>query len=223
MQSLKVLGCAVSLLAATTATAQIYRGHDGSPSDRELKAVASPEANAREQMQKFARCLLVRSPKRTEAYLALPPGSAEADNEARSLSISFNDCLRSGTMKFNPTLLRGAMYEALYIRDFPMEGPTRFASATPGAPAVQPGTGPASPEVAALMQVGECIARAERPGSRALVLSKPGTADEDVAIKTVVPALSSCLPAGQTVRFSPSVLRGSIAEMLYRLSLAEAS
>jgi len=232
MQRARLRAAALALLSLSllpqAAWAQIYRGDAGSPSDRKLLARPYPNGEppagyAREQMQKFARCILVRAPVRTEKYLSMPAGSKAANDEARSLSSRFPDCLVDGGIQFYPVLLRGALYEVLYARDHSDTGPTRFATAGDAKrPRVQPAA-EMSDEAAALMTFGECVVLTDGMGSQRLVLAKPGSAEETVAVRELAPTLASCLPPKQTVRFSLSVLRGGVAEMLYRMSMSEPS
>jgi hypothetical protein len=67
---------------------------------------------------------------------------------------------------------------------------------------------------------GECVARADPVMSLRLVLAKPDSSDETQAFAAMNPIFSSCLVQGQTLTFSKSALRGTIAMNLYRLAKA---
>jgi hypothetical protein len=71
-----------------------------------------------------------------------------------------------------------------------------------------------------LSKYGECVVRVDPAAAQALLLTKPDAADEAVRFKALVPALSTCLPGGQTLKFGKVALRGTIAVNYYRLATA---
>lgn len=70
----------------------------------------------------------------------------------------------------------------------------------------------------ALAKVGECVARADGAGTRGALLTPIDTPAELGALKALAPALSNCLPKGQTIGFDRISLRGSLAVAFYRLA-----
>lgn len=72
----------------------------------------------------------------------------------------------------------------------------------------------------ALAKVGECVARTDGAGTRAALLTPINTAAELAAMKALAPALSNCLPKGQTIGFDRMSLRGTLAVAFYRLASA---
>lgn len=71
-----------------------------------------------------------------------------------------------------------------------------------------------------LSKYGECAVRLNPAGAQALLLTTPDTADEAARFKALFPALSTCLPEGQTLKFGKVTLRGTIAINYYRLAMA---
>jgi hypothetical protein len=69
-------------------------------------------------------------------------------------------------------------------------------------------------------QFGECVSRARAEEVRQLLAAPPETPLESRAITLLSPSLSGCVPKGQDFRFSKTVLRGALAEGMYRLSKA---
>jgi hypothetical protein len=74
-----------------------------------------------------------------------------------------------------------------------------------------------------LSRYGECVVRLDPAAAQTLLLTKPDTADEAVRFKAMIPALSTCLPEGQTLSFGKVALRGTIAVNYYRLAMAARS
>src|SRR4051812_44923749 len=71
-----------------------------------------------------------------------------------------------------------------------------------------------------LSRYGECIARLDAIGSRALLLTRPDTPEESARFAALRPALERCMPAGRTLKFGRVTLRGLIAINFYRLAHA---
>lgn len=173
-------------------------------------------------MNKYAGCLLRTFRKRALAFLRLPPASFEAMLAARKLATGW--CLREGALSFRFQLLRGGLYEALYEQEFKRAGAAALTAAPPidytgGNPA------PLSNETAvaiALVQFADCVVRANPTASRALILSKVTSDEEKAAFASLTPHLGGCLVSGTQLKFSRPMLRGFVAEALYRLSAAAA-
>ena len=75
----------------------------------------------------------------------------------------------------------------------------------------------------AMAKLGECVARTDSAATRAVLVTTIDTMDELSALKSVTPALSKCLPAGQTLKLDRMSLRGSLAVAFYRLASAAQS
>ncbi|HEV7340110.1 MAG TPA: hypothetical protein VGN68_00600 [Sphingopyxis sp.] len=154
-----------------------------------------------------------------ELYLKTAAGSKAAHKRANSLSV--DDCLSTGEMRFNEFLFRGGVYDVLYQKDYRKVGPLDFA-ATPdvdyaavGADALET----PSPSHVALIQVADCTVRKAPEEARNLILSGVASKSEGVAFASIVPSMEGCLSQGSQLKFSKSVLRGVIGEALYRLSV----
>jgi hypothetical protein len=171
-------------------------------------------------MNKYAGCLLRTFRKRALAFLRLPPASYEAMLAARKLATGW--CLREGALSFRFQLLRGGLYEALYEEQFERAGAAGLTAVPPvdysgGNPT------PLSDETAfaiALVQFADCVVRANPTASRALILSKVTSDEEKAAFASLTPHLGGCLVSGTQLKFSRPMLRGFVAEALYRLSAA---
>jgi len=172
---------------------------------------------ARLAMYRYAECVFGRGPKRVEAYLDTFPGSKEAHTAANRLSD--DDCLSSGEMTFNEPLFRGSVYDVLYKSRFKKIGPLNFdnvAAIDYALSTVNDIGGPNA--VVALRKVADCTVRKAPAASRELVLSMVATKGETDAFGQLVPHMSSCVTKDATLKFSKSVFRGVVGEVLYRLS-----
>jgi hypothetical protein len=190
------------------APAQIPSGGALDPADR-----------GRLAMYRYAECVFGRSRKSVEAYINTFPGSKEAHSVANRLAD--DDCLSSGEMSFNEQLFRGSVYDLLYKSRFKKGGPSDFAEVAP----IDYTAGNADEDSGvdtkiALREVADCTVRKSPPTARQLVLSMVATRAETDAFNQMVPHMSACVTKDVTLKFSKSVFRGVVGEVLYRLSVA---
>lgn len=172
---------------------------------------------ARIVLQQFARCVVAKYRTRVDEILNLPLGSADYIpllNKALSSS-----CLRNGNLRMPRPNIRGALFEAAYIADFGSR-PVVFSDGQSTGFAAKNAGAEGWRTAVALEQFGECVSLGHSPGVRELLASYPGSAREAAAIQALRPAMSACVPKGENFSFSPTVLRGSLAEGLYWLSKA---
>ncbi len=190
------------------APAQIPSGGALDPADR-----------GRLAMYRYAECVFGRGKKSVEAYLNTFPGSKEAHLIANRLAD--DDCLSSGEMRFNEPLFRGSVYDLLYKDRFKKTGPSDFVEVAPidytiGKAAEDGG---ADTKIA-LRKVADCTVRKSPTVARQLVLSMIATRAETDAFNQMIPHMSACVTKDVTLKFSKSVFRGAVGEVLYRLSVA---
>lgn len=184
----------------------------------------SSRDGARRTMEAFTACVVSRQSGRVIALSGLRIDSDQYDRVYRNLFDNEGDeCLSgSGSLSFSRALMRGGLFQALYAREFRGGGPTDFTGiASTGYRQIYEGE--LSPEVRsalALEQFGECVSRADAAGVQTLLRQGPGSAGERAAIQSLVPRFAGCIPRNETIRFSPSVLKGALAEGIYRLSIA---
>jgi hypothetical protein len=184
--------------------------------------------DAERTMAEFSSCLLDRGGRRerAERFLRLPPAGAEFERAGERLSAG--ECLpiRGGAymeMRVRHDVLRAALFAALYKRDFERLPPSPQLSSLPPLRFADEFEGDVSllPEsVRVTRAIGDCAARADPGGAHRLLLTTIGEAEERRALDAVMPALANCLPEGQQLRFSRSMLRGILGEALYKLRRA---
>ena len=186
------------------------------------------KTDARRTVLEFAACLISRSPGRADKMVALPISAREYQIMYRNLYDTFDDeCLSSGDtggvqLRFSPTVFRAGLFEELYRRNFGRKGPTDFQAVTTSGYRELYGDAVADPEVRnaiAIKQFGECVTRADGAGVRELMTANAGSADEAGTFTRLAPRLGACLPKGEKIAFSKPILKGALAEGIYRLSL----
>ena len=212
---------ALGVLAPATVTAQ----ETGTLiTNRSAEIDARGRDAARRTMDAFTACLVSRYSGRAQALTRLPIDSPQYDRVARNMFDTIGDeCLSgSGQLSFSDALFRAGIFQALYAREFGDNGPTDFSAVASTGYRQLYGEelSPHVRQALALEQFGECVARADAAGVRNLLAQHPGSAGETAAINALRPSLAGCIPQDNTITFSASILRGALAEGIYRLSVA---
>lgn len=175
------------------------------PSDRPLSATDK----ARDLMNQYGICVVKQHLPGVKRALSLPDDRA-IDNAL--IKLATDDCLVTGELRMSEPLFRGAVFRAMYVRDFGTKSPAALD------PVNNPKVKPADAGPAA--NFGDCVARLSPVPARELVLSNPATPQEQQAIAALRPALADCLPPKQQARFTSWGLQASLAEALYRRTVA---
>jgi hypothetical protein len=173
---------------------------------------------ARMTLKEFGTCTVGRSAKAALAVVDLPYGTSAFDKAINRLADV--ECLSSGTLIIPPYLMRGALFEALYLREFGRNANPNVKSA-PSYDYMAGYDRPVEPDAAntiALAIVGDCVTRTVPLASHQLLTSIPGSQLESDSIAAVAKELPGCVPPRQTFRFQRSIIRAAVAEALYRLS-----
>ena len=189
------------------------------------------KGDARGVMLDFGSCLVSRSPGRVAKMLSLAADSAEYRKMGNAIfDRSDDECLSSGgvdgdgigQLYFSSGLLRGALFNAIYLREFGRSGPADFSGVADTGYVVRYSAPMSTQAIAAiaLEKYGECIAQADGANAKALILSGAGSADESAAFAALNPRFGTCLTKGNKIAFSKGMLRGVVAEGLYWLTRA---
>ena len=195
----------------------------------------SDHAYSRRVAAKFAGCTI--DIRRREAVNALDAPFGGADTPSNFARFLDPVCLQAAraarraapapgvpqdeVLTLPHLVMRGLLYEALYRKDFVHAGAgATFAAAAPVEYRSDGDDKPGSlaRNYRALMRIGDCAVRAAPALARDLVLSTVASADEDRAVAALSPAWQGCMPHGAQLSFSPEMMRGTIAEPLYRLT-----
>jgi hypothetical protein len=206
--------CATSVSAQETGTlikrnraAQIDEGNPNAP---------------RIAMEAFGACVLSRSKGRVAKFVDMRVGEQEYADYMRGLFDRSDDfCLSQGWLQFHDIHFRGALFQALYNSEFKSGPPSFGAVTTSNYRALYPETlSPPARNTVALEQFGECVARADPQGVHDLLRSLAGSSRETALFQQLSPRFSACIPQGEKLAFSKIVLKGALAEGMYRLSKA---
>jgi len=176
--------------------------------------------DARRTTRQFGTCVIARSPKLAQQVVEAP---VVTPNYSKMLNrLAADDCLGEGELRVPWLLMRTALFEALYVDQFGRGGPTDF-KAVPSINHLAGYTGEIpgwAGNVIALARFGECLSRADPANARALLMNLPGSASENQSFAALTPRLGGCVLKGEKLTFSRSVIRGAVAEGMYRLSRA---
>lgn len=185
-----------------------------------------PTLEAEQTMARFSQCIVrTTNSRELHRFLRMAPGSPAFQTAGRRLARDLCAPRVPGgvtRLRFQLNLFRSALYSALYRRDFGAGVPPDLGGIPPlsfsaefDVPAADL---PAATRV--LRGLGDCSARADARFVHALLMTEIGSSEEQRAIAAVLPAVQHCLPEDQELRFSRGVLRGILAEALYKLRSA---
>lgn len=162
---------------------------------------------ARDTLYRYALCLVGARRGRVERALAIRD---EAERGAELGRIATSHCLLEGRIQMGEPLLRGALYRALYLKDFGEAGTGELrVSSSPDEVSNDP-----------LGAFGNCVMSIAPDSVRAFVVARPITPEEDVALNALMPNLAGCVAPGDKVKFNRAMLQAILAEALYKTSIA---
>lgn len=208
-----------ALMMGSVALAQ----ETGSLITRKPAQIDSRDKDAtRKTLEIFSVCVLQRAYNRVTKMVDMRVDIPEYVKQMNSISSGYDDCLSGGDFVIGNGLFRGGLFRALYMREFKLDGPVVFN------PEVKTGYSDRYPEPfsdearssIAMTNFAECVARADGANVRLLVGSVAGSSVETSAIQALAPKLGPCIAAGNQIRFTKPILKGALAEGIYRLSMA---
>jgi hypothetical protein len=171
------------------------------------------------------RCLVGREGLLAEKILAVAPDSTlflRAFVNADKSAHCFDDASPKAP-KLHRNATRGAIVEALLLRDFSAVGVLRARRAAPVFDlAADPGPaafGPVDRRARGFLMLAECTVQLEPAKSFAVFSTAVAGPEESAAVAALVPALGQCLPPGLELTMRPPMLRSYLAEAAYRVSV----
>jgi hypothetical protein len=192
----------------------------GSGPRPEFPAIKPAEAAYRRLLAPYADCLVGKANIQVAEFLNAGAGSSEAAASAKRMARSLPGCAAPrGKSSAAPLLLRGAIFEALYRRDFAGAAlPPTFGSVT----RPRYGGKPSGDATLATMALGifglfDCIVRKNPRGVAEMLGHPPESEGEAAAFGRLGPAISECRPRGFRLQFTPSFARPYVSEILYTL------
>jgi hypothetical protein len=201
-------------VAAKPATGQTLQQNDR----LEVSNADSPRSEAQASLYDYAACVAKARPKQVDMFLATFPFSTRAGATARKM-VS-DQCGIEEDLTFLPESLRGPLYQELYRLDFGGTAPANVAAAPKLNYAAHANS--SDPINVNLRVFADCTVRRDPAAARSLVLSNVGSADESAALQRIAAPMSNCIVQGDTVKLTRPLVRGLVAEVLYRLTAASA-
>jgi hypothetical protein len=180
----------------------------------------APAAVARKVATDYADCVWRSDRNRVRGALDL-----EVDGNVDLIkAFGLDRCpIMAGSMKVPQFVLRGLLFERMYHADF--NGSSALLSFDGAGPAAYPVAPRSNQSETAknyrgLMRIGDCVVRRAPLQARALLSSSVATGAEARAIAALEPLFASCQAPLAAVPFSAEMMRGTVAEPLYRLTRA---
>ena len=183
-------------------------------------------AGARTTMEAWGACIVSRSRGRVLKLVEMPVDQPAYDKYLHGLfAVGGDQCLSGGELRFNDVVFRSDLFQALYESEFRADRALDFGAVASSGYRDLYGAepSPAARSSIALVRFGECVARADPANLRALLFSLPGSPTDAALMNTLVPRFGGCIPKGENITFSKVVLKGALAEGMYRLSRAAAT
>ena len=213
-------------MAAAAIGAPVAAQETGTLIQRRAAQIDEGNPNAaRLTMEAFGACVVSRSKGRVEKFIDMRVDEPAYRDYLKVLfDRSEDQCLSQGRLSFYDIHFRGALFQALYAQEFRNSAPDLTSAPGSGYRQLYPETlSDKARSAVALEQFGECVARADAPNVRALLRALAGSSQESALFATLNPRFGSCIPQGEKLAFSKIVLKGALAEGIYRLSKSVAN
>ena len=181
--------------------------------------VALDQKAAENAMRDFAKCVVSSSKREAKAleFLKIPDGDPQQEVLGKAISVS--GCAMPGSqMRFSGDLFSRAIYTALYGKYYKKTAPENLVFETLDnyqSEFVTTGT-PVQPSQIAFRTFADCTVKGDAAAAHRFALSEIKSKAEIAALPMVMEAMQQCLSKGSQLRFSRTVLKGLVAESLYK-------
>ena len=175
---------------------------------------------AERTMRDFAQCVVANKKREAKAleFLQLPDGDPQQNMQGSAIALS--GCAPRGSqMRFQPELFSRSIYTALYRKYYLKSAPANLAAIAPAdyqteytATSIPVGT-----MQLALRTFADCTVKQDGIAAHNFAISEMQSKGEKETVPAVIAAMQQCLNTGATLRFSRTILKGLIAESLYKL------
>ncbi|MEG3181248.1 hypothetical protein [Sphingomonas sp. LT1P40] len=194
--------------------------------ERDMQKVSSRAATT--ELAEYADCIVADRSNAAAVTRFLREFPDDGAKSQAGIAVFGQDCIGRrfvGTMSLSISWasLRGALYPALYRREFGKGGPpaaiaaleplsltTEFDRDTATLPA----------DYRPRRFLGDCVARRAPQEAHALLMAKPYSKSENLAVDRLKGTLAICLPKGQVFRLNRDGLRAYIGEAMVKLARA---
>jgi hypothetical protein len=212
----------VALLISASPAPTLAQNSDNETDEPLLVAPVKPKwaveaEEAEKVLETFAECVAAKEARlggSLREFLRVPTGGTPPGPVVEKIVNS--DCLTRGRIMMAPELLRQALYAALYRRAFGKDVPAEFVPAVSYELEFDAPHLPLTARQVALRQVGDCATSRALSSAHRFAVAKVRSDEEAALLPDVVQALSECLDRDEEVAFTRPVLKGMLAESLYK-------
>ena len=225
-----ILASALAALALPTAALAQYgmpnpEPPQSMPQTREPgmpAAQAAPAApTTAPELVAAAACLIARNQAAADPLFATAPFSAQERQAAVRLIGDMQRCGHRAAISSSAPLIRGAFAEAALEARFAAPQAAR-TPALDAAPLFRADLATANAATfAPAYALAECTSRQHPELVRALLATEPASAEAGAAFTALNPAFRACLTPGAQLNVDGRMLRGLLAETLYRWSVVQ--
>jgi hypothetical protein len=172
-----------------------------------VPAGASPGGTTVRSVYDMGKCIVRKDRSAAiELMSSLPlTGSANLSGSVGGAS----SCLAQASGTANAVTVRGALAQALFLRDFNEFG------ADPGRGTL---AGYSLPIEAGLYRWSDCVVRQDTGAITSLLHSDVGSRQEAQVLERIRPQMSACLPTTERLAIAPSQLRSVLAQSAYNVA-----
>ena len=169
---------------------------------------------------KTIQCIVERDPELIKSWFNTLPGSSLERKIVSRHDGQFAWCNRTilvqavdWVSQYDYTAIRAAILQYM-LKNGSLKVPeVRPAGLDRAAWYATEGTIPTESVVA--NDLGFCLAKSDWPAARTLVLSGRGSAEEEEALRTLIPLVGGCIPVGATLKIDKPRLRQILEETAY--------
>lgn len=168
---------------------------------------------------KAIQCIIERNPELIASWYNTLPGSSAEQKHFSRLEDKFIWCNRTSAQavdwvpEYDHAAMRVAILQHMLEQGSLVVPEVRPAGLDKAAWYAVEGTIP--PESVVANDLGFCLAKSDWPAARTLVLSDRGSAEEATALRTLIPIVGGCIPAGATLKIDKQRLRQILEETAY--------
>lgn len=178
------------------------------------------ERMAEQTMRDFARCVVSSKKREVKAlaFLKVPDGDPLQLQLGKEIAVG--GCAPPGSeMRFQPDLFSRSVYTALYRKYYGKTSPEsgQWAAVSDYRSEYSVSTTPVPDMQLALRDFADCTARGDVLAAHRFAISEMRGSEEKAALPGVMVWMQKCLPEGTQLRFSRTILKGLLAESLYKM------
>jgi hypothetical protein len=174
-------------------------------------------------MAEYAACIADYKEKQVSSYINTIPYSKKS--EASYKPLLEGECVSKQnfnltSITFDDIQFRASIYDFLYRQAYKNTASLDYSQLEPSKyTAEYSGDSESIPAVTLVQRkFGDCVVRLAPNETRDLLSQKIWSEDESTRISALSPAMGQCLTSGLQLKFSRTLLRGTLAESLYKFN-----